>query len=590
LYRYLFVLLLILSAFTISGNAQLPVNYFRNPLGIPMDLSANFGELRSDHWHMGLDIRTNQKENLPVYAAADGYISHIGVRPRSFGRFIIITHPNGLSTLYAHLNDFFPELEKYVTDKQYEKESWAIELDFTSQQFPVNKGAFIAHSGNTGGSQGPHLHFEIFDTKSGKRLNPLLFNFPMQDNVPPAITRLAVYNRSKSVYDQTPLFYSLKKTDSGYIIPKLPVMKTGLNKLSFAIQAYDRMSSGGGQDGIYMAKLFLDNKLQLQFKLDSIDYDETGYINSHIDYLYKYKSDGWYQHLSQLPGDKGAAYKKINGDGVIILNDTLVHTVNIEVKDAKGHTAFLHFQLQYVDSIAPIAIANDVLRFAPNHVNTIQKPSFEMFLPAASLYDTIKPTYSSLTNGLPNAYSAAHQVGDAGLPLHEDLLVRIKLNKPVPEKWQDRLLIVRTDNKNKTIKKGVWQGQWLCANFGDFGTYQVLADTLAPQLSDPGKGDTINLSPASRIVFTPTDNFGIKKFRASLDGKWLRFTNDKSRTWIYKFDEHFPYGVYELKVSVEDLAGNVMIKKWWVKRQQYTPPPPVKKTIKKIGATKKKKK
>lgn len=111
--------------------SQLPVNYFRNPVGIPLDLSANFGELRPNHWHMGLDVRTNAKENLPIYAAAEGYIAHIGIRPQSFGRFIIINHPNGLSTLYAHLNDFFPELEKYVTDKQYEKETWAIELDLT---------------------------------------------------------------------------------------------------------------------------------------------------------------------------------------------------------------------------------------------------------------------------------------------------------------------------------------------------------------------------------------------------------------------------------------------------------------------------
>ncbi len=127
-----------------------------------MQLAANFGELRPDHWHMGLDIRTDQKENLPVYAAADGYIAHIGVRPESFCRFIIINHPNGLSTLYAHLNDFYPALEQYVTEQQYRKESWAIELDFTKEPFPVTQGAFIAYSGNTGGSQEPHFHLEIF--------------------------------------------------------------------------------------------------------------------------------------------------------------------------------------------------------------------------------------------------------------------------------------------------------------------------------------------------------------------------------------------------------------------------------------------
>jgi len=128
-----------------------------------MDLAANFGELRPNHWHMGLDIRTQQKENLPVYASADGYIAHIGIRPQSFGRFIVINHPNGMSTLYGHLNDFYPELEEYVTAQQYKQESWAVELDFDKKQFPVSKGQMIAYSGNTGGSQGPHVHFEIFE-------------------------------------------------------------------------------------------------------------------------------------------------------------------------------------------------------------------------------------------------------------------------------------------------------------------------------------------------------------------------------------------------------------------------------------------
>src|SRR5205085_12019371 len=165
----------------IAQYANYPKNYFRNPLNIPMDLQANFGELRPDHWHMGLDIRTEQRENQEVVAAADGYIASIGIRPASFGRFIIINHPNGLSTLYAHLNDFYPELEQYVTDRQYKEETWAIELNFTKEQFPVTKGQFIAFSGNTGGSQGPHLHFEIFNTFSDERLNPLLFGLPIGD-------------------------------------------------------------------------------------------------------------------------------------------------------------------------------------------------------------------------------------------------------------------------------------------------------------------------------------------------------------------------------------------------------------------------
>ena len=173
MYRYAFPLLLF-SLLSLTSAAQqkpaYPYGYFRNPMGIPMQLSANFGELRPNHWHMGLDIRTQAKENLPVHAAASGYIARIGIRPQSFGRFIIINHPNGLSTLYGHLNDFFPELEKWVETQQYKLESWAVELTPDPALFPVDKGQFIAYSGNTGGSQGPHLHFEIW--KDGVALNP----------------------------------------------------------------------------------------------------------------------------------------------------------------------------------------------------------------------------------------------------------------------------------------------------------------------------------------------------------------------------------------------------------------------------------
>ena len=175
------VSLITLFLFTLKSQSQpkydhkYPQDYFANPLDIPISLAANFGELRPGHWHMGLDLRTDQKENLPVYAAAEGYIAHVGVRPLSFGKFVIINHPNGYSTLYAHLNRFYSELENYVRQKQTEKESWAIDLDFSPGDFEIKRRQQIGLSGNTGGSQGPHLHFEILDTKTGRSLNTQLF-------------------------------------------------------------------------------------------------------------------------------------------------------------------------------------------------------------------------------------------------------------------------------------------------------------------------------------------------------------------------------------------------------------------------------
>jgi murein DD-endopeptidase MepM/ murein hydrolase activator NlpD len=200
--------------FALSTSAQIfpaksyPQGYFRYPLDVPIALAANFGELRPDHYHMGLDCKTEKRQNLPVHAAADGYIAKIKIEPFGFGRAIYINHPNGLTTLYAHLNNFFPALEKYVKEQQYEQESWEVFIDIPAGFFPVKKGDFIAYSGSTGGSQGPHVHFEIRDTKTDKVLNPLLFGFALKDNIPPAILRLAVYDRTISTYRQTPTLFS----------------------------------------------------------------------------------------------------------------------------------------------------------------------------------------------------------------------------------------------------------------------------------------------------------------------------------------------------------------------------------------------
>src|SRR6195952_877986 len=233
-----FILLINITSYAqIFPAKNYPKGYFSWPVDAQKGLAANFGELRPNHYHMGLDCRTDQKENRPVMAAADGYIAKVKIEPIGFGRCIYINHPNGLTTLYAHLNEFNPALEKYVTEQQYKLQSWKVFIDIPADLFPVKQGQFIAYSGNTGGSQGPHTHFEIRDTKTDKVLNPLLFGFPLADNIPPDILRLAVYDRSISTFEQSPKFYQLKKINGVYTtIPRLILSNS--DKVSFAITAY----------------------------------------------------------------------------------------------------------------------------------------------------------------------------------------------------------------------------------------------------------------------------------------------------------------------------------------------------------------
>jgi hypothetical protein len=194
------------------------------------------------------------------------------------------------------------------------------------------------------------------------------------------------------------------------------------------------------------------------------------------------------------------------------------------------------------------------------------------------LYDTVQTIYYRNDLDVPNAVSAQHQLNDPSVPLHHDISVRIKSNKKIPEELKNRIIIKRSDPRSTNIRKAEWQGdpataEWLSAKFGEFGNFQAFIDTIPPQIKISGAGDTLDFRPDTSIIIEARDNFGpVKKFRAEIDGQWIRFTNDKGSPYIYNFDEQCSYGLHQLKVTVEDLIGNSTTKTWWFKRYPYTPP------------------
>ncbi|MET0638323.1 MAG: peptidoglycan DD-metalloendopeptidase family protein [Chitinophagaceae bacterium] len=561
-----------------------PQGYFRWPVNLRPEIVANMGELRPNHWHMGLDVRTGGHENEPVYAAADGYISYIGIRPSSFGRFLIINHPNGLSTLYAHLNEFAPAIEQWVTAQQYSSGSWTQEIRTDSSLFPVRKGDFISYSGNTGGSQGPHVHFEIRSTQTDECLNPLLFGFDLTDQQPPVLQQLAIYDRSQSIYSAgRPQAFTLKSTDSGYIIPRVPVVKISNPVIGLGLRAYDRLNGSTNRDGIYSAMVWMDDEFVTGFILDSINYDETRYYNAHVDYRNHYKGGVEYQLLSPLPNDQSGVYRN-KGDGLIRLTDTLVHSVYMEVMDAAGNRSLFNFRIRFNPGPEKPTPQVDE-QFIPGQAKTLTRGGFELELYKDNLYDTVNVYYNNI-RAIPGAVSGSYTVNDESIPLHGTLKVSIRPEIIIAEEQRDRMVIKRKGGRSDEIRKAEWENDRVTANLGDFGTFTAYADNLPPVIKAPGTGDTIDLSRSSRLLFTPTDASGIKNFKALVDGEWIRFTNDKGRTWIYRFDERVPYGVHELMVQVEDIAGNITEKTWWFRRNPYTPPPPRKKISKKSKSKK----
>jgi len=536
---------------------QYPQQYFQWPVGATKALVANFGELRPNHYHMGLDCRTEQVENKPIFAAADGYIAKVKIEPWGFGRALYVNHPNGMTTLYAHLNDFYPALEKYVKEQQYKMESWQLFIDLPADLFLVKKGSTIAYSGNTGGSQGPHLHFEVRDTKTDKVLNPLLMGFPIADNIAPDVLRLAVYDRCLSTYEQTPKIYPLKKVNGVYI-PVGGKINVNSEKVSFAITAWDRYTGSTNQNGIYEAVLYNNEQPVIGFQMDQISYLETRYLNAHIDYKLRASGGVYLQHLSKLSGTEDVIYTSNGSDGVLDLEANDPRNIRIAVSDPNGNTSTVKFELNRTGLSASRknTPAQSQQSFHPGFINIFENDQVQFYLPQRALYDSFHFKYNEIKDAKGQPVYQLHQ---ATVPVHTFFPISIKGS--FKEADTGKVVMYRFYGSKKDYKKASHHNGWYKASFREFGNYQLLIDSIPPSISPVGFTNHMNTAKLSRLLFVVKDDTEeIDGFTATLDGKWIRFSNDKGKNFIYKFDEHCGPGSHELVITAKDQVGNTTTK------------------------------
>jgi murein DD-endopeptidase MepM/ murein hydrolase activator NlpD len=389
---------------------DIPKGYFLFPIqpGQQNYLAGNMGELRSNHFHCGLDIKTNYTTGLPVYAAAGGYISKVFISTKGYGNTIHMVHPNGFVTVYAHLEKLEPILGDFVRKKQYENQTFEIELVLGKHQIKYNKGEIIAYSGNTGSSGGPHLHFEIRDT-SNNVYNPLLFSFnEIKDNIPPVITRLAIrtfdeHSRINGEFGRKEL--KVKKIANGYTIEN-EINAHGI--LGIEIGAYDRQNGTSNLNGVYRIEVLVDGKTTYNHKIVNFPFEYASHINAHIDFETAKTMGNSYQKCYIDDGNKLTIYDKHAFKSKIIIEDSLKHQIQITVWDAYGNQTLLKFEIKgaSIKPLTQLTAAKGVAKISMETYENILKFKIHNATP---LYKTAKISLPNVVKIVNCAYTKDNQ-------------------------------------------------------------------------------------------------------------------------------------------------------------------------------------
>lgn len=561
--RYLLPLLLPFTTFA-QDAPPYPTDYFRNPLDIPILLAGNFGECRPGHFHSGLDIKTQGKENLPVYAAAEGYISRIKTDKGGFGHAIYITHPNGYTTLYAHLNKYEPALQAYLRKQQYERKRWDVDLQLQPSQFPVQRGQQIAWSGNTGSSTAPHLHFEIRDNETEHPLNPQLFGLKVVDDIAPTLREIVFYG--KNIYDGPLLWAVLTKKGDNYkpavastskyhLVNDTLQVPSGLIGIGLNIDDY--MNNSENTITFYTAKMYIDGELQSEITLDDIGYEESRYMHAYADYRIKELNKKWIQCLFRLPGNNlKKVYTHLNGTkGRADFSDGRTHELRIKITDNNNNSSDIQLYVQPVERPTPATSSEGCLPISPDgNEFEFSAPSLSFRLSNRHIYDEVCLDIRSTPDA--SLLSDKHRIHYPYIPIHRYFDLQLKPNKTIPLHLRSKVVLMYSDGKDVDGKAATFSEQgWYKASVRNFGTYWLDMDTTAPRITSPHKKGA-NLSAARQITITAKDAVtSVSKFSGNIDGKWVCF-EQHGNTFFYEFDDHCPKGKHELVFTARDENGN----------------------------------
>ncbi len=542
-----FLLLFFCLATSTSGQLALGDWTIHPPVDLPMKLSGTFAELRGNHFHGGIDLKSKSGAwGDPIYAVDDGYICRVRISAGSFGHALYINHPNGITSVYAHLQGFTDNVEVYIRKLQRSRESFEI-TDFPGkEQFPVKKGEMIGRMGSTGYSFGTHLHFELRNSKTERTINPLHY-LDIADNVNPVINQIVLYSLDENLDN-----FAEKKIAISQLSGRDTFLVDAPN-LGIGVVTHDPFNGGRNKNGIYGITIECDKKLNYNFSLDSIaTYTSRDYY-AHIDYradiLTNRKIHKCYRH----PSNELEIYNK-ECFGVIHVSSNRAQKIDITVKDIGGNKKTVSLWIRSSGKI-PERDKKYSHYIKCGWEANIEIRDLNIYFPEDALYeDGFFDIYSSMNNNEERIYHVHENV----VPLKED--VTIKIN-PVNKKQitPEKMLIASIDRReNITGLASKWDGGWLSARTGKLGDFKIIIDTISPDIQLLSNRNT---SDGKIFVFRIDDNIdhqGGLKYRATLNGKWLLADYDLKSKRIHCniSNKEWAGGPHHFKLEVTDAVGN----------------------------------